>query len=64
MIGWRKLAAWTLVYVLVVLATWKGMDIPPNAKDLLMWVTGGFFIANAAKPAAHGLKAKFENKNG
>lgn len=56
MIGWRKLVAWALVYVLVVFATYRGADVPVNAKELLTWATGFFFGANALKPLMQGVK--------
>jgi len=56
MLGWRKLLAWFLVYVLVGLATWRGLPIDDNAADLIKWVTGFFFGANVLKPLAQGIK--------
>jgi hypothetical protein len=56
MIGWRKLTSWALVYGLVAVATWRGADVPPNAKELLIWATGFFFGANALKPLMQGIK--------
>ena len=51
MLGWRKLAAWFLVYVFVVVATLVvKMAIPPENGELIKWVTGFFFGANALKP--------------
>jgi hypothetical protein len=62
--GWRKLAAWALVYGLVVLSTWKQFDVQPNAKDLLIWVSSAFFVTNAAKPAANGVFEKYRKDGG
>jgi hypothetical protein len=47
-IGWRKLTAWGLVFLLVLVATILQLDVPPHAKELLVFVTGGFFLGNAA----------------
>lgn len=55
MIGWRKIVAWALVYVLVAGATYLTRDVPPNAKELLIYATGFFFGANAIKPLAQGI---------
>ena len=47
-LGWRKLAAWALVYAFVVAATlWSKTLIGDNAMELLKWVTAFFFGANA-----------------
>ena len=57
-IGWRKLGAWFLCFLLgaaiAVLNVTKApagqvIDLPPNVKDFLQWVTGFFFGANVAK---------------
>jgi hypothetical protein len=48
MIGWRKLSAWAAVFILVAGATYLQQDVPPHAKDLLVFVTSGFFLTNAA----------------
>jgi len=48
MLGWRKLSAWLLVFLLVVASTVLGLDVPPHAQELLIFVTGGFFLGNAA----------------
>lgn len=51
MLGWRKLGAWFLVYAFVVAATFYAKNaIPQSNADLIMWVTGFFFGANALKP--------------
>ena len=50
MLGWRKLSAWFLVFVLIVASTLLSRDIPDNAADTLKWITMAFFGANAAKP--------------
>ena len=57
MIGWRKLAAWFLVFCLTVSAMALSRDVPPNAKDLLIFACGFFFVANAGEHA-------FKVKNG
>ena len=46
MLGWRKLSAWFLVYVLVAGATYMQRDILPEAKELLVWATGALMTAN------------------
>jgi hypothetical protein len=46
-LGWRKLTAWALVYVFIVTATFIAKDIGDNAVELMKWVTGFFFGANA-----------------
>ena len=56
MIGWRKLSAWFLTFALVAAATVLGRDVPPNAKEVLIWACGFFFGANALKPLAQGVK--------
>lgn len=56
MIGWRKLTAWFLCFALVAVATWLQRDVPPNAKEVLIWASGYFFVANAVKPLAQGVK--------
>lgn len=56
MIGWRKVVSWALVYLLVFIVAWRGSDIPPNAKELLIWITGFFFGANTVKPLMQGIK--------
>lgn len=55
MLGWRKLSAWLLVFALAAVVSFKvvhggqGADIPPNAVDLVKWVTAFFFGANAVE---------------
>ncbi len=56
MLGWRKLGAWFLSYMLVVGCVYGGVDIPANALKYMTWVTGFFFGANALKPLAQGIK--------
>ncbi len=56
MIGWRKLSAWLLVYVLVAVSTFLQRDVLPNAKEVIIWASGFFFVANATKPMAQGIK--------
>jgi hypothetical protein len=46
-IGWRKLSGWGLVYLLVAVLSWKGLQIPENNVELLWKVTLFFFGANA-----------------
>lgn len=56
MIGWRKLAAWFLCFALVSVSTWTQRDIPPNAKEVLIWASGFFFVVNGLKPLAQNFK--------
>ena len=56
MIGWRKLTAWFLSYLMTAFCIMQGRDIPPGALDYMIWVTGFFFGANAVKPLAQGIK--------
>jgi len=51
MFGYRKVLVWLLVFGFVVVATRSGLEVPTNNADLVKWVTGLFFAANAAKPA-------------
>lgn len=52
-LGWRKLGAWFLVFALGayvsidVVGHNNGADIPDNVLELIKWVTGFFFGANA-----------------
>ena len=47
-LGWRKLSAWALVYVFVVVATLAfKFEIPAGNVGLVQWVTGFFFASNA-----------------
>ena len=47
-IGWRKLTAWALVYAFVVVSTLAlKFEIPGGNVELIQWVTGFFFGANA-----------------
>lgn len=52
-LGWRKLSAWFLVFALGayvsidVVGHNGGNDIPNNVLELIKWVTGFFFGANA-----------------
>jgi len=62
MIGWRKLTAWLLVYLLIVAATWLGQDVPNNAKELMVYATGFFFGANAIKPLMQGISVNLGTK--
>lgn len=48
MIGWRKMTAWGAVFALVVASTILGLDVPEHAQELLIFVTSGFFLGNAA----------------
>lgn len=50
--GWRKLSAWFAVFAFVAAFSFfaKANEIPPNNADLIKWVTGFFFGANAIKP--------------
>lgn len=48
-LGWRKLGAWFLVFALVAALSWKGIEIKAINADLIKWVTGFFFGANALK---------------
>jgi hypothetical protein len=51
MLGWRKLSAWLLVYLLVLyMSAFAKFEIPTNNMELIKWVTGFFFGANALKP--------------
>lgn len=51
MLGWRKLGAWFLVFMLVAyMSAIAKTDIPMNNMELIKWVTGFFFGANALKP--------------
>lgn len=50
MIGGRKLLAWILVFGLCAFATYTQKDIPAGAREILIFVTGFFFGANAVKP--------------
>lgn len=58
MLGWRKLSAWLLVFGLSAVVSLKLVaggavtDVPPNAVDLVKWVTGFFFGANAVEHLA------------
>lgn len=53
MLGWRKLSAWILIFALSAAVAIKltfgcgAVDIPVNVVDLIKWVTGFFFGANA-----------------
>lgn len=55
MIGWRKLTAWLLVYILVGASMWMQRDVPANSKEIIIWATGFFFGANAIKPLMQGV---------
>lgn len=53
-IGWRKLTAWFLCFLLcaavsIIHMLHNGQDIPPNVVVLLKFVTGAFFFANMGK---------------
>ena len=61
MLGWRKLSAWALVFVMCAAALYLDRDIPVNAKDLIMWVTGFFFGANMLKPLTQNIKVNLGN---
>lgn len=51
MLGWRKLSAWFLVYGFAVVATLVvKTEIQTNNMEMVKWVTGIFFGANAVKP--------------
>lgn len=64
MLGWRKLSAWGLVFSLAAFVSIKLVascgvtDIPPNVVDLVKWVTGFFFGANAVEHIAGKLDIK------
>lgn len=55
MLNWRKLAAWGLVFSLSAFVAIKlviscgASDIPNNVVELVKWVTGFFFGANAVE---------------
>ena len=55
MLGWRKLAAWFLVYALVAYTSHYQIEIASNNADLIKWVTGFFFGANVLKPLAQNI---------
>ena len=55
-LGWRKLAAWFLVFALAAAMSWKGLEIKAINADLIKWVTGFFFGANALKPLFENIK--------
>jgi len=52
MIGWRKLGAWGLIFLLCAIVTvrlvWTGQvqDIPAGVQQVLIWVTSAFFVLN------------------
>lgn len=52
MIGWRKLAAWGLIFSLCSIVTVRVvwvcgvMDIPQGVQNILIWVTSAFFVLN------------------
>lgn len=54
MVGWRKLAAWFLCFLLGAAVSLKavwigtGTDIPAGVVDLLKWTTAFFFGFNVA----------------
>ena len=63
MLGWRKLSAWSLIFVLSAVVSVKvviagGGDIPPNVVELVKWCTGFFFGANALEHGAKVLELK------
>lgn len=60
MLGWRKLGAWTLVFLFGAAATFMKVEVSPIVSDMIKWVTAFFFGANAIKPAAQAVKSKLE----
>ena len=59
MLGWRKLAAWFLVYALVAVATLafvEAREIPEQNAKVIMWVTSFFFGTNMLKPLFNNIK--------
>jgi hypothetical protein len=62
MLGWRKLSAWFLVYLMTVATMIFKNDIGQTASGLLETVTIGFFIANAIKPAGSAISGKLVDK--
>lgn len=52
-LGWRKLSAWLLIFLLcaavTIKAVWDGRatDIPSGVQNVLIWVTSAFFVLNA-----------------
>ena len=62
MLGWRKLTAWFLVYLMTAATMVFKNDIGDTASGLLETVTIGFFLANAIKPAAGAVAGKVIEK--
>lgn len=61
MLGWRKLSAWGLIfalgaYVSIVSVSHGGADVPDNVVEMIKWVTGFFFGANAVVHIAQNVK--------
>ena len=52
MLGWRKLTAWGLVFAGTYALLFLGKDMTPITADVIKWVTGFFFGANAIKAFA------------
>jgi hypothetical protein len=60
MLGWRKLGAWFLVFGFVFyMSAIAKMEIPQVNAELIKWVTGFFFGANALKPLAQGISVNW-----
>ena len=57
-IGWRKLSAWLLVFILVAFATAQQLEITDNGVEILKWVTGFFFGANALEHSGKVISVK------
>ena len=61
-LGWRKLAAWGLVYLFVFyMSAIVKSEIPSTNAELVKWVTGFFFGANVLEHSADAVKA-FANR--
>lgn len=64
-IGWRKLAGWSLVYLLVVYCSAViRYEIPDANVELLKWVTLYFFGANALEHMKESFSVKIGKGGG
>ena len=65
MLGWRKLMAWFLVYLFVLyMSAFVQLEVPDNNMEMIKWVTGFFFGANALVHASRALGVTVTPKKG